>query len=212
MAALTGEPLRDRFGGQWPALRALPDLFGLGLAEVGAFTEGPPGEEGIRIAEAADDLSTVSWRIWVWAVLCLRQGDLHQAISVLERGLGVCEDPPDPALCHSVCRGIGVRLCAVWACARALPLLEQALEEVDCYGFREQALRVDWLSEAYLLAGRREEARPSPRVPWPSPHPAGTGARGIRPAAPWGHPAQHEPPEVAQAEPTTRKPSPWRRN
>jgi tetratricopeptide (TPR) repeat protein len=43
--------------------------------------------------------------------------------------------------------------------AEALPLLEQALEEVDRSGFLyEQALRVAWLSEASLLAGRWEEA------------------------------------------------------
>jgi len=43
--------------------------------------------------------------------------------------------------------------------AEALPLLEQALEEADRSGFLyDQALSVAWLSEAYLLAGRREEA------------------------------------------------------
>jgi tetratricopeptide (TPR) repeat protein len=44
--------------------------------------------------------------------------------------------------------------------AEALPLLEQALEEAGRSGFLyEQALYITWLSEAYLLAGRRDEAR-----------------------------------------------------
>src|SRR5262249_16891571 len=43
--------------------------------------------------------------------------------------------------------------------AEALRLLERVLEEAERSGFlQEQALYLAWLSEAYLLAGRREEA------------------------------------------------------
>ena len=42
--------------------------------------------------------------------------------------------------------------------AEALPLLERALEEADRLGFlEEQALYITWLSEAYLLADRKED-------------------------------------------------------
>jgi tetratricopeptide (TPR) repeat protein len=43
--------------------------------------------------------------------------------------------------------------------AEALPLLQQVLEEADRSGFLySYALWVTWLSEAYLLADRREDA------------------------------------------------------
>jgi tetratricopeptide (TPR) repeat protein len=46
--------------------------------------------------------------------------------------------------------------------AEALPLLERVLEEAERAGcLAEQALSVTWLSEAYLLAGHREEVRAS---------------------------------------------------
>src|SRR5712691_11191101 len=78
-----------------PQLKAAPSRAWLGLchAERGAFTEGlAMAEDGLQIAEtgshpfslieACDGVSAVYWR----------QGDVHRAIPVLERAMGLCED------------------------------------------------------------------------------------------------------------------------
>src|SRR4029453_5085409 len=130
------------------------------LAEVGEFTEGVSrGEEGIRIAEAAGDLTGLILAYIGVGRLCLRQGDVHQAIAVLERGLRLCDIGQISTLFIQTSASWGYAYALSGRVSEALPLLEQALEEVERSGFLyEQALHVAWLSEAYLLAGRREEA------------------------------------------------------
>ena len=162
--ALSEEPLRDRFGGLVGPLRILPVLsrtFLLwALAEVGEFTEGVTrGEEGIRIAEAAENLTYLILACQGVGRLCFRQGDVHQAIPVLERGLRLCDIGQPSTYFMLIAAPLGYAYALSGRVAEALPLREQALEEADRSGFLyEQALRVTWLSEAYLLAGRREEA------------------------------------------------------
>ena len=164
VAALPGEPLRDRFRGPVGIAHRAPVLWrtflAWALAEVGAFTEGASrGEEGLRIAEAAGDLSYLILAYMGVGRLCLRQGDLHQAIAVLERGLSLCDIGQISILFIQTAASLGYAYALSGRVTEALPLLEQALEEVDRSGFLyEQALRVAWLSEASLLAGRWEEA------------------------------------------------------
>jgi len=79
---------------------------------------------------------------------------------VLERGLRLCEIGQISTLFIGTAASLGYAYALSGHVAEALPLLEQALEEVERSGFLyEQALHVAWLSEAYLLAGRREEVR-----------------------------------------------------
>ena len=162
--ALPGEPLRDRFGGPVGTANrrsVLSRTFLLwALAEVGEFTEGiSRGEEGIRIAEAAEDLTSLIPVYMGVGRLYLHQGDVHQAIAVLERGLRLCEIGQISTFFIQTSASLGYAYALSGRVAEALPLLEQALEETERSGFLyEQALRVTWLSEAYLLAGRSEEA------------------------------------------------------
>jgi tetratricopeptide (TPR) repeat protein len=130
------------------------------LAEVGAFTEGETrGAEGVRIAEAAEHLSSLIIAYWGVGRLSLCKGDFHKAIPVLERGLRLCEIGQISTLFIGTAAALGYVYALSGRVAEALPLLEQALEEADRTGFLyDQALFVTWLSEAYLLAGRREEA------------------------------------------------------
>jgi hypothetical protein len=61
------------------------------LAELGEFTEGTAcaGEE-VWIAESVEQPASVVHASFSMGLLSLRKGDLHQAIAVLERGLGSC--------------------------------------------------------------------------------------------------------------------------
>jgi tetratricopeptide (TPR) repeat protein len=205
--ALSEESLRDRFSGPVGTTRILPVLsrtFLLWtLAEVGEFTEGATrGEEGIRIAEVAEHLTYLILACLGVGRLYLRQGDVHQAVPVLERGLRLCEIGQISTFFIGTAASLGYVYALSGRVAEALPLLERALEEVERSGhLYEQALFVTWLSEAYRLAGRREEA-------------SAGAARALalaRTQQERGHEAyalrllgdittHREPPEVAQAE------------
>jgi tetratricopeptide (TPR) repeat protein len=117
------------------------------------FAEGvAKGEEGVRIAEAADHPFSLIWAYVGIGHLYLRKGDFHRSIPMLERGFGLCQDWHIPALFPTVASTLGVAYALSGRVTEALPLLEQAAS---------QGRRGHWfarLSEAYLLAGRTEDA------------------------------------------------------
>jgi tetratricopeptide (TPR) repeat protein len=153
VASLKGDLIRERFG-----MTGLPAVLSRvhlswSLAELGAFAEGVArGEEGVRIAEAADHPFSLIWAYAGIGHLYLRKGDFHRSIPVLERGFGLCQDWHIPALFPTVASTLGVAYALSGRVTEALPLLEQAAS---------QGRRGHWfarLSEAYLLAGRTEDA------------------------------------------------------
>jgi tetratricopeptide (TPR) repeat protein len=153
MATLEGDLLREHFG-----MTGLPAVLSRvhlswSLAELGAFAEGVTrGEEGVRIAEAADHPFSLIWACAGIGQLYLRKGEVHRSIPVLEQGCGLCQDWHIPALFPRVALPLGVAYALSGRVPEALSLLEQA------------ASREKWgrsfapLSEAYLLAGRTEDA------------------------------------------------------
>jgi tetratricopeptide (TPR) repeat protein len=160
VASLHGELLHEHFG-----LPGLVSVFSRSflvrsLAECGAFTEGKvPAEEGMRIAEAADHpfsrvvmYCDVSYR-------SLRQGDFHQAIPMLERALDLAQAAHLRVLVPVAAGFLGAAYALAGRTAKALLLLEQAVEQaMTIRNMRHHALQVVWLSEAYLLASRLDEA------------------------------------------------------
>jgi tetratricopeptide (TPR) repeat protein len=153
VASLKGDLIRERFG-----MTGLPSVLSRvylswSLAELGGFAEGvAKGEEGVRIAEAADHPFSLIWAYVGIGHLYLRKGDFHRSIPVLERGFGLCQDWHIPALFPTVASTLGVAYALSGRVTEALPLLEQAAS---------QGRRGHWfarLSEAYLLAGRTEDA------------------------------------------------------
>jgi tetratricopeptide (TPR) repeat protein len=131
------------------------------LAEVGRFAEGLAwGEEGMQIAEAADNTFS---RIHVYrgvGQLYLRKGDLRKAVSLGERALALLKVAHLPALFHQVAMDLGAAYALSGRIAEALPLLEQAVEQAtSMHHLAYHTLLVTHLSEAYLLAGRLGEAR-----------------------------------------------------
>src|SRR5262249_22319758 len=84
----------------------------------------------------------------------LTQGDFPRGIPVLERGLSLCQACDIPYMFPTVARDLGTAYARSGRVAEAVPLLEQVASQGRRGG---QALWFVPLSEAYLLAGRREE-------------------------------------------------------
>jgi class 3 adenylate cyclase/tetratricopeptide (TPR) repeat protein len=158
--ALAGDLIRERFG-----LSGLPAVLSRAwlvrcLAELGAFPEGVAhGEEAVRIAEAVDHpLSLVHAYLGV-GFLSLRQRDLFRAIPALERCLDLCRVYNILIWFRETAAALGCAYAFSGRVAEALPLLEQAEQRGAAMGtMGGQSLRVGYLSEAYLLAGRLEDA------------------------------------------------------
>jgi tetratricopeptide (TPR) repeat protein len=155
VASLEGDLLRERFG-----MTGMPSVLSRvylswSLAELGAFAESlARGEEAVRIAEAADHPFSLIWAYFGIGHLYLRTGDVHRSISVLQRGLALCQDRHIPALFTAVASPLGAAYVLFGRFTEALPLLEEAASK----GQELQALAFARLSEAYLLAGRTEDA------------------------------------------------------
>jgi tetratricopeptide (TPR) repeat protein len=133
----------------------------LSLAEMGAFTEGETrGAEGVRIAEAAEHLSSLIIAYWGVGRLSLCKGDFHKALPALEQGLSRCETGQLSTFFILTAASLGYAYALAGRVAEALPLLAQVLEEAEHSGFLySYALWLTWLSEAYLLADRVRDAQ-----------------------------------------------------
>lgn len=155
MTSLEGDLIRERFGqASLPSVVSRAYL-AWSLAARGEFAEAiAQGEEGIRIAQGVDHLvSQVSAHLGM-SSLHLAKGDLDKAIPVLEHSLALCQGGHiQIAFPHASALGSAYSLSG--RVTQALPLLEQA---ASMRRMVEQSLRVTWLGEAYLLAGRTDEA------------------------------------------------------
>jgi tetratricopeptide (TPR) repeat protein len=158
---LTGEWLHERL-----VLAGLPSVLSRaclawGLAELGEFAEGiVRGDEAVQVAETTVDQPFTLGHAYLGAgLLCLRKGDLPQAIAMLERGLGVCQAGDIQLILPYVASHLGYAYALSGRLAEALPLLEQAVEH--CAATKHMnfyPLFVAHLGEAYLLAGRIADA------------------------------------------------------
>jgi len=92
--------------------------------------------------------------------LSLRKGDLSRAIPVLERCLDLCRVFNVMSFWFlETASALGCAYACAGRVAEALPLLEEAEQTGAAMGtVGGHALRVGYVSEAYLLAGRMEEA------------------------------------------------------
>ena len=158
--SLAGDLLRERFG-----LTGLPAVLSRAwlarcLAELGAFPEGiAHAEEAVRIAEAVDHPNSLLHAYLGVGFLSLRQRDLSRAIPVLERCLDLCRVYNILLWFPETAAALGCAYACAGRVAEALPLLEQAEQRGAAMGtMGGQSLRVSYVSEAYLLAGRMQEA------------------------------------------------------
>jgi DNA-binding winged helix-turn-helix (wHTH) protein/tetratricopeptide (TPR) repeat protein len=160
VTCLDGELLQEHLG--LPGLAAVfaRSHLVIALAECGAFAEGRgPAEEGVQMAEAAKHPYSQVMAWWAVGFLTLRQGDLPQAIVVLERALTLVQRADLRLLVPMVAAPLGAAYALAGRTADAVPLLEQAVALAVARQYLwDQALRVVWLGEVYLGAGRLAEA------------------------------------------------------
>jgi tetratricopeptide (TPR) repeat protein len=93
VASLDGAQRYERFG--WVILPAVISRVWLAWchAELGTFAEGRAlGDEGLQIAQATNHLTSLTAAYRGAGLLCFRQGDLHKALSLLERAVDLCQE------------------------------------------------------------------------------------------------------------------------
>jgi class 3 adenylate cyclase/tetratricopeptide (TPR) repeat protein len=155
----------ERFG-----LFGLPSVFSRAFlaycfAELGEFSRGDLiGEEGIRIAIAAEHPFSQVYAYLGAGYLHLRKGDFHRAIAALERALALGQLSQIPVAFAYGASYLGYALTLVGRVDEALPLLERTTEESISTRFvARHSLRLAYLGEAYHLAGRIDDAAATAR-------------------------------------------------
>jgi tetratricopeptide (TPR) repeat protein len=130
------------------------------LGALGAFTEGRRrGEEALRLAMLEGHGATPIIAHGCLGLLYLAQGDLEHSIRMLEPGLALCRASGNRAWLRAIGAGLGYAIALQGRLAEGCALLEEAISEnLRTGALQGHASRVAWLSEAYRLAGRGEEA------------------------------------------------------
>jgi tetratricopeptide (TPR) repeat protein len=145
---------------QWVTTAVLSRVWlGLCLAEQGEFAEGlRHAEAAIRLADTADHPYSRIHAYFGVGGLYLTKGDVDNAIDALERSLGLYQRWEFPLLFPWIAAQLGYAYALSGRVTAALPLLEQAVQQVTALRSSSHPRWVAWLSEAYLLAGRWEDA------------------------------------------------------
>jgi tetratricopeptide (TPR) repeat protein len=130
------------------------------LAECGTFAAGrAPATEAVQIAEEAQHPYSLVMAAWAVGMLALHQGDLPQALRLLEQALEFVQGADLPLLFPMVAAPLGAVYTLAGRSAEAVGLLEQAVAQANARQYLwDQARRMVWLGEAYLHAGRQAEA------------------------------------------------------
>jgi len=161
VATLRGDLLADRAGSMHPVAASSRSWLSRCHAERGAFTEGLAiAEEGLRIIEAVNHPFRLIDAGRGVGMVHLRQGDVPRAIPLLERAVGLCQDWQIPLLWPIMAANLGLAYALEGRVATGLELVERGVEQAVAGG-RPRILVYTGvpLSEAYLLAGRLDEAR-----------------------------------------------------
>jgi tetratricopeptide (TPR) repeat protein len=129
------------------------------FAETGEFTEAIEyGKDATRIAHEIDHAFGSVYADFGIGFAYLRKEDVGAAIAVLERGLERCRVAHIPVQFPLVASALGLAYVLSGRVAEGTTLLEQAVGQTASKRSSGQAFRLSWLSEAYLRAGRIEEA------------------------------------------------------
>jgi class 3 adenylate cyclase/tetratricopeptide (TPR) repeat protein len=131
-----------------------------GLAQLGRFCDAAAyADDAIRTAEESKHPYSIAYAHYGSGILFLLQGDFDRAITLLERGLTICDAADIPVQRPLVASCLGAAYASVGRLEEAYQLLESAVAHTaSMRRLAGQAMRVAWLSGAYLLAGRTDEA------------------------------------------------------
>jgi tetratricopeptide (TPR) repeat protein len=151
---------RERFGYVIPPAVTTRNWCVLCHAELGLFAEGrPPGEEGLRIAEAVEHSASLMVASWGAGVLSLRHGDLPKALPLLERAVSICQDPDLSVWFTRIAPYLGMTYTLAGRGADAVSLLTEAVQQsAAAKRVNDETLCSLSLGEAQMLAGRLGEA------------------------------------------------------
>jgi tetratricopeptide (TPR) repeat protein len=158
MSLLKGKPLGERFGMASVAAVTTPVPLVLSLAELGdVATSIAQGEEVVRIAETVGQPFSLANAYLMLSYVYIVKGDLEKATPLAEGSLDICRNAEIVAEASRAVAQVGYVYLHSGGIAEALTLLEQAVERPTMR--RTYTQQLSWLGEAYLLAGRREEAQ-----------------------------------------------------
>jgi tetratricopeptide (TPR) repeat protein len=160
VVTLQGDLLYERSRATGSVAASCRAWLGICHAELGSFTEGlAMAEEGLRIAEIVNHPFSQTEACQGMSAVYLRQGDLRRAIPVLERAVSLCQDWHIPLLLPVQVASLGLAYVLDGRIDAGLALVEQGVEQQVARSRRRRlAIAITCLSEAYLLAGRLEEA------------------------------------------------------
>ena len=160
VAALTGELVRERFGGAaFPAVLSR-SWMAFSLVDLGAFADAVSmSEEAVRLAEEIDTAHSQVLAAHTVGLVSLCQGDLDRAVPLLEQTLHRCQVGHIPLGSRLLASALGYAYTLCGRVTEGLPLLEQAVQQsVALKVYFRYALWLAWLGEACLLTGRVDEA------------------------------------------------------
>jgi tetratricopeptide (TPR) repeat protein len=161
VATLQGELLSERFGSNGSVAATSRAWLSYCHAERGALTEGlTMAEDGLRIAETSNHPFSQIEACYGVSVVYRRQGEVPRAILMLERAMRLSQDWRIPLFVPGQAAALGLAYALDGRIAAGLALAEHGVEQALARGrARSPAPAISCLSEAYLLAGRLEEAR-----------------------------------------------------
>jgi class 3 adenylate cyclase/tetratricopeptide (TPR) repeat protein len=131
-----------------------------GLGQLGKFDEAIPHvDSAMSAAEESSHPYSIAYAYYAAGILFFLKGDFEHAITLLERGLAVCDAADIVVQRPLVAACLGAALPFVGRFDEAHRLLEESVEHTaSMRRLAGQAMRVAWLSGAYMLAGRTDEA------------------------------------------------------
>jgi class 3 adenylate cyclase/tetratricopeptide (TPR) repeat protein len=130
------------------------------LTEVGRFADAMErAREALRIAEAANDPTSLVYSSRSVGLVHLRRGEIDRALPALERAAEVCRIANLPALFDITNSFLGYAYALAGRLAEAVPLLEGAQANPATTGRANHPLLLAYLAEARLLAGDPDQAR-----------------------------------------------------
>jgi class 3 adenylate cyclase/tetratricopeptide (TPR) repeat protein len=161
VASLDGARRYERFDFVSPPAVVARTFLAWCHAELGAFAEGRAfGNEGLQIAEAVEQPTSLMIIYYGIGLLSLRQGDLPRAFPLLEQALGLCQNAALPIFFPMMATALGAAYTLGGRVTDAVPLLTQAMKQSTAVEIVvTQALCSLSLGEAQLLVGRLEEAQ-----------------------------------------------------